>query len=82
MIEFFTPWYGWHSTCIRCGRRWCDGEWMPLPFMRGARKQSVDEAKKAWRLMKPRTDNHFGLNDVSVGGNEIEAWRELAQQLA
>lgn len=25
MLSFFTPWYGWDSTCIKCGRNWSDG---------------------------------------------------------
>jgi hypothetical protein len=49
MLAFFTPWYGWDSTCLRCGRRWQDGEWMPLPFVRGARGRSVEASKARWR---------------------------------
>ena len=49
MIGFFTPYYGWDSTCMRCGRNWCDGEWMDLPFMRGAREKSIAAAKRRYR---------------------------------
>lgn len=49
MLSFFQEWYGWHSTCIKCGRQWEDGEWLALPFMRGARAKSVAEAKTRWR---------------------------------
>jgi hypothetical protein len=49
MLCFFTPWYGWDSTCIRCGRHWSDGEWMPLPFERAARQKSIDRARKRFR---------------------------------
>jgi len=51
MIRFYTPWYGWDSTCIRCGRQWRDGEWMPLEFMRGVRQRNIDTAKKRYRGM-------------------------------
>ncbi len=61
MIEFFTPWYGWDTTCLRCGRNWKDGEWMSLPFMRGARQQNVARAKARWRKMPPPSANHYGL---------------------
>ncbi len=49
MIQFLTPWYGWASTCLRCGRHWEDGEWIALPFVRGARKKNVESAKARWR---------------------------------
>ena len=49
MVQFFTPYYGWDSTCLRCGRHWRDGEWTALAFMRGARKNSIDRAKRRWR---------------------------------
>lgn len=62
MLARFTPWYGWDSTCLRCGRSWCDGEWMPLPFMRGARQHNIDEAKKYWRRMPPVRANHWGMD--------------------
>ena len=62
MLEFFTPWYGWTCTCIRCGRKWIDGEWMPLPFMRGARQHEIDRAKDHWRRMPPVSANHYGLD--------------------
>lgn len=48
-IEFFTPWYGWHSTCLKCGRQWQDGEWMALAFMPGVRKTNITKAKKLYR---------------------------------
>ena len=47
----FTEWYGWDVTCLRCGRNWQGGEWMPLPFTRQARQQSVGAAKRRWRLV-------------------------------
>ncbi len=61
MLGFFVPWYGWDSTCLRCGRHWVDGEWTPLDFMRGARERNVDRAKTRWRRMPPVSANHYGL---------------------
>jgi hypothetical protein len=48
-LSFHQDWYGWNSTCIRCGRVWDDGEWIVLPFVRGAREKSVASAKCRWR---------------------------------
>lgn len=62
MLAFFTPWYGWQSTCLRCGREWSDGEWLPLPFARGARQRNIEQAKRQWRAMPPKTKNQFGLS--------------------
>jgi len=45
----FTEWYGWDTTCLNCGRSWCDGEWMPLDFCRQSRQRSIDAAKRRWR---------------------------------
>lgn len=41
--------YGATRVCLRCGRTWIDGEWMPLTFERGSRAKSVARAKHAWR---------------------------------
>lgn len=62
LIQFFTPWYGWESTCIKCGRMWFDGEWMPLQFYRGVRKRNIETAKEYWRAMPPRSENHYGID--------------------
>lgn len=62
LVEFFTPWYGWQSTCLRCGRVWSDGEWQALPFMRGARQSNIDRARSHWRRLPPRSQNHFGVD--------------------
>lgn len=42
-------WYGADQTCLNCGRRWSDGQWMPLDFVRGSRQKSIAQAKKAFR---------------------------------
>ena len=46
---FHEEWYGWDVTCLRCGRRWCDGEWMPFDFARGVREHSIRSAKRRWK---------------------------------
>jgi len=61
MLAFFTPWYGWDTTCLRCGRTWQDGEWVPLPFARGVRGKNIDHAKRLWRQLPPASENHFGV---------------------
>ena len=63
MLQFYTPWYGWDSTCIRCGRKWEDGEWMELAFVRGSRQKSIDHAKAKWRKVPPISENHYGLDE-------------------
>lgn len=47
-------WYDTEATCLLCGRSWSGGEWMPLPFERGARKKSIERAKRAYRMAKRR----------------------------
>lgn len=48
-LWFYQNWYGPDETCLRCGRRWEDGEWCSLPFCRTARQDSIDAAKARWR---------------------------------
>jgi hypothetical protein len=50
-IGWSYEWYGASNTCLRCGREWQDGEWMPLPFMRGARQHNIDAAKRRFRAI-------------------------------
>lgn len=40
MLSFYTTWYGFDCACIKCGRRWQDGEreWLCL-YIRGARQK-------------------------------------------
>jgi len=54
-LTFSYEWYGPDSTCIRCGRSWSDGEWMPLPFVRGARQKEIDRAKARFRNTRKET---------------------------
>jgi len=51
MIGFFQEWYGWQSTCLRCGRQWDGGEWIPLDFRRGVRAENISRAKARWRRL-------------------------------
>ena len=46
---FFTEWYGWDETCLRCGDSWQDGEMAPRPFAPRWRKKSVEHAKVRYR---------------------------------
>jgi hypothetical protein len=48
-VGWFTEWYGWDETCLRCGERWGDGERLPRPFVRGWRAKSIEQAKRRWR---------------------------------
>lgn len=64
-MQFFTPWYGWASTCMRCGREWQDDEWMRLPFVRGIRAANIATAKMYWRRMPPVSQNHFGIEEAA-----------------
>jgi hypothetical protein len=54
-VSFYQEWYGWDTTCLRCGRKWSDGEWMPFEFYRNARKDSIKSARARWKrgLNKP-----------------------------
>lgn len=49
MLCFFTPYYGWDSTCILCGREWQDSMWCPLDFVRGIRQKNIERAKARFR---------------------------------
>lgn len=51
-VTFFYEWYGPNSTCMRCGRRWSDGEWMPLDFCRTARADSKRDARRYYKATK------------------------------
>ena len=54
-INFTYEWYGTNSICLRCGRRWSDGEWMPLEFYRYARRDNIAAAKRVWRRNRRAT---------------------------
>ena len=42
-------WYGADKVCLRCGRRWSDGQWMPLDFEPQSRQKSIERMKNAFR---------------------------------
>ena len=48
-LAYSYEWYGWHATCIRCGRSFNEDEWVPLPFVRGARQKEIAGAKERFR---------------------------------
>jgi hypothetical protein len=52
MVYFDFEWYGREATCLRCGRHWSGGEWMPLAFEPNSRRKSIDEAKKWYRNLR------------------------------
>lgn len=52
MIYFDYEWYGRSATCLRCGRHWSDGEWMPLCFEPQSRQKSIAQAKKHYRELR------------------------------
>lgn len=49
ILSWFIEWYGWDSTCLRCGDSWADGYRRERPFMRGWRQKAIDAARKRWR---------------------------------
>lgn len=49
MASWFTPWYGWDITCLKCGDRWQDGEMSERPFERAWRSKSIRAARARWR---------------------------------
>ena len=65
-LHFFTPYIGDDATCLRCGREWMDGQWMPLLFVRGSRIKSIENAKRRWRGMPPVSENHYGIELVEA----------------
>jgi hypothetical protein len=53
-VGAFQEWYGWYVTCLRCGERFADGEWMPRPAERGWRQDSIRSARRQYRDAHPR----------------------------
>lgn len=51
-VNRFYEWYGSMSTCMRCGREYADGEWLPLTFSRNARKINKDAARTIYKEAK------------------------------
>lgn len=62
----YYEWYGAESTCMRCGRHWSDGEWMPLDFCRDSRASSRRAARSAWKRAAIRA----ALSAVGAGNGE------------
>lgn len=55
ILSWFTDWYGWDSTCLRCGDMWADGELLERPFARGWRKRNIEAARQRWRKARLTT---------------------------
>jgi hypothetical protein len=47
-VGFHQEWHGWTETCVRCGRRFADGEWLPLDFSREARRANIKSVLEQW----------------------------------
>jgi len=62
-VGFFVGWYGWETTCLKCGREWLDGEWCALEFERGIRKRNIAHAKARYRNFK------IGVSDEQAGND-------------
>lgn len=52
IVMFFTPWYGWDATCLRCGDGWFDGETKERPFCPGWREEAKRDAANRYRRWK------------------------------
>lgn len=53
-VEIHVPWYGWTSSCLRCGDSWQDGERLERPFARGWRPRAIEEARARYRRARER----------------------------
>lgn len=53
-IGAYYEWYGATKTCLKCGRRFNDGEWEELNFRRGVRQENIKRAKQHWRTITVR----------------------------
>jgi hypothetical protein len=49
ILSWFTDWYGWDSTCLRCGDEWADGQLKERPFMPKWRQKNIEAARVRWR---------------------------------
>lgn len=65
-IGFAYEWHGDDQTCLKCGRRFSDGEWMPLAFTPQSRQKSIAAAKKRWRNCRPK-----GFDSLADGEEAI-----------
>ncbi len=45
--------YGPSACCMRCGRRYQEGEWCALDFCRNSRKANRDSMRAAWKRAAP-----------------------------
>lgn len=48
-MSWFVPWYGWDTTCFKCGDAWQDGEMVGRPFRPRWRADRIARAKRRWR---------------------------------
>lgn len=50
--DWFQEWYGWHSTCLKCGDQWQDGLMCPRPFKPRWRQENIEQARREWRKFR------------------------------
>ncbi len=62
--------YGSSTVCLRCGRHFEGGEWIPLDFVRGSRQKSIDAAKAKWR------EGKVSLEGLDMIEQSKEKWRK------
>lgn len=69
-LEWFQEWYGWHTTCLRCGDQWQNGELLPRPFCPRWRERNIREALRRWREWSQKGDRDELSNDTANGAAE------------
>ena len=81
MARWFTPWYGWDMTCLKCGESWQDGERCERPFMPKWRQKSVAGALARWRRGAQGTAAMNEAGVISTGGQSLgEPFRSEGEQ--
>ena len=65
-VSFYYEWYGASSTCLKCGRRYNDGEWVTLPFYRYARRDNINNTKKYYRFLAVSTIVQQPQSDIKT----------------
>lgn len=48
-LMFSSLYFGWQSTCLRCGNEWTDGWFVPDNLTASQRLANADNARKRWR---------------------------------
>lgn len=56
VVTWWQEWYGFNTTCLRCGCEWADGEILPRPFEPGWRSVNIAAASALWRKHRRREE--------------------------